>query len=104
MDKQDFPIFFLAASAAAVAEPAAAAAFDACLGSFAGVVFNELGIFTDDPEGLLPTWRTKSMWRTRNRLLCNTGAEHSESVGASWAVHAKYSLQIGANRNRIIFC
>ena len=39
MEKHDFPIYFPAASAAAAAEPAAAAAFDACLGSFAGVVF-----------------------------------------------------------------
>ena len=37
MEKHDFPIFSPAAFAAAAAEPAAAAAFDACLGSFAGV-------------------------------------------------------------------
>ena len=39
MEKHDFPIFLPAASTAAAAEPAAAAAFDACLGSFAGVVY-----------------------------------------------------------------
>ena len=38
MEKHDFPILFLAASAAAAAEAAVAAAFDACLGSFAGVI------------------------------------------------------------------
>ena len=40
MEKHDFPIYFPSASAAAAAaEAAASAAFDACLGSFAGVIF-----------------------------------------------------------------
>ena len=38
MEKHDFRIFLPAASAAAAAEPAASAAFDACLGSIAGVI------------------------------------------------------------------
>ena len=45
MEKHHFPIYFLAASAAAAVEPAAAAAFDACLGSFAGVIFIALHYF-----------------------------------------------------------
>ena len=38
MEKHDFPIYSPAACAAAAVEAAAAAAFDACMGSFAGVI------------------------------------------------------------------
>ena len=46
MEKHDFPIYFPAASAAAAAEAAAATPFDACLGSFAEVIYNSLSIRT----------------------------------------------------------
>ena len=87
MEKRDFPIFFPAASGAA----AAAAAFDACLGSFAGVIV-VLGLFFY-PCGLM--WIRPPPW-TRFRLTSGSETPNSEKIMKNNVFH-RFSRNFGSN-------